>query len=174
METPVLTEFRYRGQTVVRGMFTSESLPVATTSVRYGGGPIYAEEFQAIDYSLPATVSATEHLVVIRVPSLTELEQAVLGLVPEEHSALFDSVPGISGRSAAVPAGAKVPAKVSDRAVAQVVDWVEAEADDDEERRPKAEKESATRDISDPVSDLSEAGSAHTLLEIRMQLRKRR
>ena len=174
LEIPVLTEFRYGGQTLVRGMFTSESLSVATASVPYGGGPIHEEEFQAIDYTLPATAFATEHLVVIRVPSLTELEQAVLHLVPEEHSALFDYVPGLSWRSAAVPSGAMVAADVPDRVVDQVGEWIEAEAEDDEETRPGADEERTAREVRDSVSNLYETGSAHTLLKLRTKLRKRR
>src|SRR5688500_2035044 len=40
-DIPVLTEFRYRGRILAQGMYTSDTLPVATASVLYRGGPLH-------------------------------------------------------------------------------------------------------------------------------------
>jgi hypothetical protein len=174
-------------------MFTSETLQVARASVVYGGGFLHDDAFQAVDYFHPAIIPDTEHVVVVSMPSLTELEQAILSRVPEEHS----EMPGIFWPAAAAPVGVAVSANAVNRTVNGVWDGLEAdeekeeedererEAEEEEERtvegealeeidRPGAEDVGAQDEIGQDFSALDETASAQTLLKIRMQLRKRR
>jgi hypothetical protein len=80
---PVLTEFRYGNHVLAEGMFPSETLQIAAASVPYGGGPLSEIAFQAVDTFRPPIAADTQHVVVISMPSLTELEQAVLRDTPE-------------------------------------------------------------------------------------------
>lgn len=150
-DIPVLTEFRYGGRTVARAMFTSATLEVATASVLYGGGPLHDDAFQAVDYFRAEISPETEHLVVVSLPSLTELERAIASRVPEAHSEGFVSMPGIVEEAEAHA--------VEESALDETIGHQEEEL-----RAPDEIGDSGT---------LTTA-SAHTLLKIRMQLRKRR
>lgn len=154
----VLTEFRYGDRILVQGMFPSETLHIATASVPYAGGPLRDDAFQAVDYFHPAIALDTEHVVVVSAPSLTELERAILGRVPEEHSEASASMPRMFW-----PSGAAYEAW--DRPEQE-----EAERTFDE----KAFEEVDASATQHAVAQVDETASARTLLTIRMQFRTRR
>ncbi|HET6360747.1 MAG TPA: hypothetical protein VFH11_01670 [Gemmatimonadota bacterium] len=178
-DMPVLTEFRYGTQILAQRMFTTEMLEVATASVFYGGGSLDHDDFQAVDHFHPAIIPDTEHVVVVSMPSLTVLEQAILSRVPEEHSELFVSVPGFIARAAAVPDEAAISANVADRPVDEArveeIDGPDAEDVEAQDEIGSGDLDAALAALQQQdFSGLDETASSDTLLNIRMQLRRRR
>lgn len=150
-DIPVLTEFRYGGRILAQGMFPTATREVATASVLYGGGPLQDDAFQAVDYFRPEISPETEHVVVVSTPALTELERAIVSRVPETHSEGFVSMPGLVGEE--------------DAHAVEGSALEEASGLQDAELGAPAEL---------GVSGNLTTASAHTLLNVRMQLRKRR
>jgi hypothetical protein len=149
-------------------MFTSATLEVATASVLYGGGPLHDDAFQAVDYFRPEISPETEHVVVVSMPSLTELERAIVSRVPEAHSEGFVSMPGIVEEAEAHA----VEGSALDETNGHQVDELGAADEIGDWGHFKAAYLTAFQQ--QDFSRLDETASAHTLLKIRMQLRKRR
>jgi hypothetical protein len=178
-EIPVLLEIRYGGRILSQGIFVADSLPVATASVLYNGGPLSHDQFRVVEYFRSEAERPHQVLILINKPELTALEQAILDRVPDDKSEVFVSMPGVgwpavlgrvaveAARYLAVAAGEYV----LERGFDYVWDWAAdalrddvaaderaAEADAADERM--AEADAAEADAADERAADAEAAEA--------------
>jgi hypothetical protein len=81
-DSPVYGDLRYAGRSVIDNVGLLSPQGYATAVVPYNGGPITAEDFQFVEYTLPESRSNLEYFVVARPPRVSELEGAILAQVP--------------------------------------------------------------------------------------------
>lgn len=88
LSATTIADFRYGGHTLLQDIFLAREIEVAAAALPYNGGPIAIHLFSVAEYVTAEDTHDYEYFVVVRPPTLTDVEKAALSTIPPELSEL--------------------------------------------------------------------------------------